>query len=70
MTAATTIPRRTILVTSAVGGEGKSTVVRNLALAYSEAGARVAIVDADLRNPDLMDPGTVPDATTAPASRR
>ena len=59
-------PARTILVTSAVGGEGKSTVVRNLALAYSEAGARVAIVDADLRNPDLMDPGTVPDATTAP----
>ncbi len=59
-------PARTILVTSAVGGEGKSTVVRNLALAYSEAGARVAIVDADLRNPDLMDPGAVPDATTAP----
>ena len=49
-------PARTILVTSAVGGEGKSTVVRNLALAYSEAGARVAVVDADLRNPDLMDP--------------
>ena len=42
---------RTILVTSASPGEGKSTVVRNLALAMHEAGRRVAIVDADLRKP-------------------
>jgi receptor protein-tyrosine kinase len=44
---------RTIIVVSAIPGEGKSTVVRNLALAYKEAGARVAIVESDLRNPVL-----------------
>lgn len=44
-------PFRMIVVTSAGAGEGKSTVARNLALAYHEAGRRVAVVDADLRNP-------------------
>ena len=43
----------TILVTSAASGEGKSTVARNLALALSEAGRRVALLDADLRKPGL-----------------
>lgn len=42
-----------ILVTSAIVGEGKSTVARNLALAYLEAGVSVALVDADLRRPSL-----------------
>jgi Mrp family chromosome partitioning ATPase/capsular polysaccharide biosynthesis protein len=46
-------PLRTILVTSAVPKEGKSSVVRNLALAYREAGARVAIVEADMRQPTM-----------------
>lgn len=46
-------PLRTILVTSAVPKEGKSSVVRNLALAYRDAGARVAIVEADLRQPTM-----------------
>lgn len=46
-------PVRTILVTSAVAGEGKSTVVRHLALAYREAGTRVVVVDADLRHSGL-----------------
>lgn len=46
-------PIRTLLVTSAVPGEGKSTVVRNLALAYREAGLRVAVIDSDLRSPDM-----------------
>jgi Mrp family chromosome partitioning ATPase/capsular polysaccharide biosynthesis protein len=46
-------PLRTILVTSASTGEGKSTVVRNLALTLHEAGRRVALVDADLRKPTL-----------------
>jgi tyrosine-protein kinase len=46
-------PARTILVTSAVPKEGKSSVVRNLALAYREAGARVVVVEADLRQPTM-----------------
>ncbi len=44
---------KTILVTSAVPSEGKSTVVRNLAFAYCESGLRVAIIEADLRKPSL-----------------
>ena len=42
-------PARTIVVSSALPGEGKSTVVRNLALAFREAGRRVAVVEGDLR---------------------
>jgi non-specific protein-tyrosine kinase len=46
-------PPRTIVVSSAMPGEGKSTVVRNLALAFRESGKRVAVVDLDLRHPAL-----------------
>lgn len=46
-------PPRTIVVSSAMPGEGKSTVVRNLALAFREAGRRVAVVDLDMRHPAL-----------------
>jgi polysaccharide biosynthesis transport protein len=46
-------PIRTLLVTSATASEGKSTLVRNLALAYHEAGLRVAIIECDLRRPTL-----------------
>jgi succinoglycan biosynthesis transport protein ExoP len=46
-------PFKTILVTSAGPGEGKSTVVRNVAVAFGEAGRRVAVIDADLRRPAL-----------------
>ncbi len=44
-------PIRSILVTSARKGEGKSTTLVNLACAIAAAGKRVIIVDADLRNP-------------------
>jgi succinoglycan biosynthesis transport protein ExoP len=42
---------RTIMITSAVEGEGKSTTIANLAIAYARAGQRVALVDLDLRRP-------------------
>ncbi len=44
---------RTIMVTSAVAAEGKSTTVANLAIALSRAGQRVVLVDIDLRRPSI-----------------
>lgn len=42
---------RTLLVTSSLPGEGKSTTATNLAIALSQAGQSVCLVDADLRRP-------------------
>ena len=42
---------RTILCVSADPGDGKSTLVAALALAWGEAGERVAVVEADFRRP-------------------
>lgn len=44
-------PPKTIVVISAIPGEGKSTVVRNLAVTLCESGMRVAVIEADLRRP-------------------
>ena len=44
---------RTLLVTSAVEREGKSTTAANLAVALVRAGRHVALVDLDLRRPYL-----------------
>ena len=44
---------KTVMVTSAVEGEGKSTTVANLAVALARAGQRVALVDLDLRRPTI-----------------
>jgi succinoglycan biosynthesis transport protein ExoP len=42
-----------LMVTSALKGEGKTTVAANLAVAYAMFGKRVILVDTDLRKPDL-----------------
>lgn len=44
---------RTVMVTSAVEAEGKSTTVANLAVAIARAGRHVVLVDLDLRRPFL-----------------
>ncbi|WP_025159409.1 polysaccharide biosynthesis tyrosine autokinase [Leifsonia aquatica] len=42
---------RSVLVTSSIPGEGKSTTAANLAIVLGESGLRVLLVDADLRRP-------------------
>ena len=43
--------RRIIMVTSAGANEGKSTLTANLAISLARRGNKVALIDADLRNP-------------------
>ncbi len=49
------VPAKTLLITSAAPNEGKSTVAANLARALALGGARVLLVDADLRRGRLHD---------------
>ena len=44
---------KTLIVTSAIPNEGKSTITSNLAITMANAGARVLLVDADLRRGDI-----------------
>ena len=48
---ATETPLRSLVVTSSVPAEGKSTTTANLAMALALDGKRIIIVDADLRRP-------------------
>lgn len=56
-------PVRSVVVTSSMSGEGKTTTAINLALAFASTGQRTLLVDADLRRPRVADylslPGTV-----------
>ncbi len=46
-------PLKTILVVSAVPGEGKSFCGANMAVAFAQAGLKTLLIDADLRLPTL-----------------
>jgi non-specific protein-tyrosine kinase len=46
---------RSIVVTSSLPGEGKTTTATNLAITLSQTGLRVLVVEADLRRPRVAD---------------
>ena len=46
-------PPQTIVVTSALPGEGKSTTVANTAIVLAQTGARTLVLDLDMRRPTM-----------------
>ena len=44
-------PARSLVITSSLPGEGKTTVAVNLALVLAQSGARVMLIEADMRRP-------------------
>ena len=43
--------RKSLVIASPEGGEGRSYIAANLAIVFSQLGARTLLLDADLRNP-------------------
>jgi capsular exopolysaccharide synthesis family protein len=56
-------PPRTIMITSAVSGEGKSSLSLSLASLAARSGQRVIVVDADMRHPNLHEMLEQPNGT-------
>lgn len=46
---------KTLLITSSIPGEGKTTLAVNLAIAIAQQGKRVLLVDCDMRNPSVAE---------------
>jgi capsular exopolysaccharide synthesis family protein len=46
---------KSIVITSSIPAEGKSTIALNLAVSLADAGARIILVDADLRRPAIAE---------------
>ncbi len=62
--AARTGSHRVVMITSAVGGEGKTSLASHLATSLAGSGLRTVLIDADLRSPSIhrlfnlpLDPG-------------
>lgn len=51
--AAHTRRMQVIMLTSAIGGEGKTTLAANLALSYAMMGVRTLLIEGDMRNPEV-----------------
>ena len=59
-------PVKTVVVTSASSGEGKTTTVVNLGIIMAQTGLRTLIVDADFRRPSLHDAAGVHENGSGP----